>query len=165
MNLKSLPIQFGSLSLFVFLSGNALCLPNDKTQPTQFSSDSQTLNLKDGLVTWLGSAKFSQGSLEIEADKIVVTLDKNQKPTHMIATGAPAHFKQQPEADKAVIHGEALAVTYDVKTEIVTLEKNAQVEQDGATTRGAQFDYDIKSSNLKASGGVTTVIPPKADAK
>ena len=89
----------------------------------------------------------------------------------MVAEGSPARYQQQPALDKAIIHAEANNITYAVSKDHLTLDKNALVEQHGATTRGGKIDYDITSGTVKAlgagseSGVVIFVIPPQTDKK
>jgi len=105
------------------------------------------------------------------ADKITIRLDKNQKLQSLVAEGAPARYQQQPDVDKALIHAEATNINYDVSKDHLTLDKNAFVEQNGATTRGGRIDYDITRGTVSASGAgnatdrVEFVIPPQTDKK
>lgn len=146
-------------------------LPSDKAQEIQITSKSASVDSKQGVTIFNGPVKFTQGTLEIIADKITVRLDKNQKLQSLVAEGAPARYQQQPDVDKALIHAEAASITYDVSKDHLTLDKNAFVEQNGATTRGGRIDYDITRGTVSASGSgnatdrVEFVIPPQTDKK
>ena len=149
----------------------AQALPTDKNQLIKISADSAFFDQKQGLAVYTGAVKLSQGSLEISADKITVHLGKDQKPELAVAEGSPAHYQLQPDADKAIIHAEANIVSYAVSKDHLTLEKNAFVEQNGATTRGGKIDYDMTNGTVKASGAgnesgrVEFVIPPQTNKK
>jgi lipopolysaccharide export system protein LptA len=149
----------------------AQALPTDKEQSIQISSDTASIDSKQGTTILSGAVKLTQGSLEINADKITLRYDNNQKLESLFAEGAPARYQQQPSADKAMIHAEASNIIYTVSKDHVTLDKNAYVEQNNATTRGGKIDYDIASGTVKASGAgnesgrVEFVIPPQNNKK
>ena len=151
--------------------GVAEALPTDKDQPTHISADSASFDQKQGLAIYTGTVKLTQGTLEITADKVTLRTGSDQKVETVVAEGAPAHYQQQPELSKPIIHAEASTITYTVSKEHLTLEKNAYVEQNGTTTKGGRVDYDTKSSTVKAlgagneSGRVEFVIPPQTDKK
>lgn len=142
-------------------------LPDDKNQSLRISADKQEVDLKQGVVIYSGDVKLVQGTLEITADRIHVRKDKNQTEESFIAEGNPAHYQQQPEVGKPVIHAEAGTIHYNVKTEQLTLDKNVSIEQNGSVTRAGHVDYDIKSQTAKFSGNgrVETVIPAKTEKK
>lgn len=164
-------LQLLSGLFFWLLYNSAWALPTDKAQEMKFSSKSSSYDSKQGRLILNGTVKVSQGTLEITADKITLIYDKNQKLESLVAEGAPARFQQQPEIDRAIIHAAADNITYSVGKEHLLLNKNAFIEQKGATTRGGRIDYDIKAGTVSASGAGNTnnvvefVIPPQADTK
>ncbi|HWV15622.1 MAG TPA: lipopolysaccharide transport periplasmic protein LptA [Cellvibrio sp.] len=149
----------------------AQALPSDRNQEIQISSNSASIDSKQGVTILTGAVKVVQGTLEITAEKVILHYDKNQKLESLVASGAPARYQQQPDVDKPVIHAEASNITYEVSKQHVALDKNAFVEQNGATTRGGHIDYDMKSGTVSASGAgnatnrVEFVIPPQTDKK
>ena len=142
-------------------------LPNDKNQSLRISAEKQEIDLKQGVVIYSGDVKLVQGTLEITADKIRVRKDKDQEEESFNAEGNPAHYQQQPEAGKPVIHAEAATIHYNVKTEQLVLDKNVSIEQNGSVTKAGHVDYDIKSQTAKFSGtgSVECVIPAKPEKK
>jgi len=149
----------------------ANALPSDKNQEIQISSGNAAIDSKQGVTILTDAVKLVQGTLEINAEKVTLRYDKNQKLQSLVAEGAPARYQQQPDPDKAVIHAEASNITYDVSKQHLTLDKNAFVEQKGATTRGGHIDYDMTAGTVNASGSgnatnrVEFVIPPQTDKK
>ncbi len=141
-------------------------LPSDKNEALRISADKQEVNLKLGEVVYLGDVKLVQGTLEITSQKLTVHKDKNQAEESVTAEGGPAHYQQQPEAGKPMIHAEAGIIFYNFKTEQLKLNKNVSIEQNGSTSKADHVDYDIKSQTAKFSGGrVETVIPAKPEKK
>ena len=142
-------------------------LPNDKNQAVHISADRQEVDLKQGVVIYIGDVKLVQGTLEITADRIHVRKDKDQVEESFTAEGNLAHYQQQPEAGKPIIHAEASTIHYNAKTEQLTLDKNVSIEQNGSVTKAGHVDYDTKSQTAKFSGNgrVETVIPAKTEKK
>ncbi|RYZ80875.1 MAG: lipopolysaccharide transport periplasmic protein LptA [Proteobacteria bacterium] len=142
-------------------------LPDDKNQALRISAEKQEVDLKQGVVIYSGDVKLVQGTLEITADKIHVRKDKSQVEESFTAEGNLAHYQQQPEAGKPIIHAEASTIHYNVKTEQLTLDKNVSIEQNGSVSKAGHVDYDIKSQTAKFSGSgrVETVIPAKPEKK
>jgi len=145
-------------------------LPSDQNQSIYITADKQEISLKDGVVTYIGDVKLIQGTLHINADRLSVHKDKKQTEEFVLAEGGPAHYEQQPEEGKAIVHAEAGLINYNLKTQMLVLDKNVAIEQAGAITKGGHVDYDTKSQTFKATKGddnptgrVETVIPPKTD--
>lgn len=159
-----------ALCLAAMSAGLAYALPSDKNQALHISANKQDVDLKLGEVIYTGDVKLTQGTLEINAQKLTVHKDKNQSEESVTAEGSPARYKQQPEADKAVINAEAGVIHYNFKTEQITLDKNVSIEQNGSISKAGHVDYDIKSQTAKFSigeskGRVETIIPAKTDKK
>lgn len=173
------PSQFSNINRciqaaigMIFL--NAACvlaLPTDKNQNIVYSAKTATASQKEGTVVLTGAVKLTQGSLEINADKITLHTDSNQKLETVTAEGSPARYQQQLEEGKPIVHAEASSITYRLKKEQLTLDKNAFIEQNGATTKGGRIDYDVNNGSVKASGEgdesgrVEFVIPPQQTDK
>ncbi len=70
-------MKLSHLSLIACLltSGSALALSSDTQQPVYIDSDSQQLDMKSSRVTFVGDVKLKQGSININADKLVVIRD------------------------------------------------------------------------------------------
>lgn len=161
------------LALCVLALGSlqALALPSDKSQNMTVSSGEATINSKLNTTVLSGPVKITQGTLEINADKVTLRYDDKRNLQSLLAEGEPARFQQQLEANKPLVKAEANSITYSVSKEHLTLEKNAFVEQNGATTRGGRIDYDMTTGSAHAvgegsnSGKVEFVIPPQATEK
>jgi len=141
-------------------------LPGDREQPIAVEADRAVRDEKAGETIYSGDVRLVQGSLEIEADELIIYHSRDLAE-RVVATGEPARMQQQPEVDEAVIHAAARRITYFTAEERVLLERDAEVEQDGATVRGERIDYLIREQLVRAdaadSGGerVQVVIPPR----
>ena len=156
----------------LLLAGAALlapavqALPGDREQPIAVEADRAVRDEKAGETIYSGDVRLMQGSLVIEAVALTIYHSRDLAE-RVVATGEPARMQQQPEVDEAVIHAAARRITYFTAEERVLLERDAEVEQDGATVRGERIDYLIREQLVRAdaadSGGerVQVVIPPR----
>ncbi len=152
------------LAAWLTLPAVSLALPDDELQPIKIKTDTSESDEKKGITTLTGNVTIDQGSLHIDADKVVIYgIDEISK---IVATGKPAKLRQQPEPDKQVVHAHGNTIEYLLGENRVHLIDNAYVEQEGSTVRGARINYDIAKQQVKADsnsteGRVQMVIPPK----
>ncbi|WP_162047249.1 lipopolysaccharide transport periplasmic protein LptA [Vibrio taketomensis] len=156
-----------SLIACLFASAQALALSTDREQPVYIDSDSQQLDMQSNKVTFLGDVKLKQGSININADKIVVTRDPNDGSIKQIeGFGDVATFSQLTD-DGKTLHGEAKELYYDVNKDQLTMIDKAILAQDDSEIRGNHIRYHISSQKLIADGKqkgdrVSTVLQPQA---
>lgn len=145
----------------------AQALPGDKFETIRGRAASLTIDNKTGVATYTGNVNIQQGSLNIIADRLMIHRNAQGDVEKMIATGSPARFQQQPDAEKGIITASAKSITYIPANENLLLVEEASVEQDGSVMSGGKINYDLAKQILKASGdiqqqnsGVEIVIPP-----
>ena len=156
---KSRGTQLSALLLSVamtLLSTSAQALPDDRDQDFQQQADNQLFDQKNGLVTYTGNARLQQGSLVIDAERIVVHFDGDNAVVKIEASGSPAHFQQQPQASKGKVLAEANAIIYSHAERTVTLSENAKIEQDGAMMQGHSIHYDLTRELINAQGDASS---------
>lgn len=143
-------------------------LPSDREQVITIQSDRALRDEKKGVTIYSGSVQMDQGSMRILADEVVIHSD-NEGASKIIATGQPAHYQQQPSADKQLVIAKGDRIEYLVTQERLYLIDNASLKQDGSTITGKRINYDIKEAVVKAEGSTTSsnerihmVIPPKS---
>lgn len=145
----------------------AHALPEDRQQPIEVSADSAERDEKAGTTTYTGRVQVDQGTIRIEADKVVL-FTEGKKVTRINAVGQPAKFQQQPEPNKGLVHAQGLTMDYLVSEEHVVLQQNARMEQDGSVVQGDRIDYYVNQRLVKAAADksapqkrVRVVIPPE----
>ena len=136
-------------------SATASALPTDRDQPIHIEADNAVRNQKAGITTYSGNVVMEQGSIHIKADKIVIH-SNDKRVSRVIATGAPAHFQQQPAEDKAVVIARGNTLNYLVSDDKLSITDNAQVEQDGSLIAGDLIHYNIRRAVVEASGSTET---------
>jgi len=156
------------LGLLLF-SRLVFALESDSEQPVYIDSDTAVYDEKAQISTYTGKVVATQGSIKIDADKLVVYL-KDGSITKLEATGAPSRFKQLPAEGKEEMHGEGLINEFYPEKNLLIFKKNASVWQGDAKQSSDYIEYDTKNSLLKAgetsSDGkrVKSVIKPKPKA-
>lgn len=138
------------------LTANAFALPDDQYQPIEIQADSAIHHEKTGLTSYTGNVVMKQGSLKVEASNVAVhnPLDKNS--THLIATGEPARFQQQPEPDKPTIIAEADTISYQLELSKIELLGNAKLQQGDSLIKSDKIVYMVDEQVFRAEALQTT---------
>ncbi|MGH1486456.1 MAG: lipopolysaccharide transport periplasmic protein LptA [Cellvibrionaceae bacterium] len=162
--MKHYLVKLSLLAILVTAFTAVQALPEDSQQPIRITSDSAIKDNKNGFTVYEGDVDMNQGSLNIKADKVTIYIE-NEEVTTIIAEGKPARFKQKPEPDQEDVLAKALTIEYRVAKKIITLTKNASLDQQGSTITGNIINYDINAARVEAdsteSDRVEVVIPAK----
>ncbi len=155
-------------------SSYSFALPDDAQQKSEIIADYNVFDFKSRTTTFYGSVVFQQGSLIINADKLIyygkLESDDSETTDKIVATGKPARFQQTPKVDMAPVTAIANTLEYSVKAETLFLIDNASLNQDGSSLSGNRIEYDVQKAVVKAQGSTSTkgdngrvrmVIPPK----
>lgn len=151
-------------SLVLTASSSALALKSDADQPININSLKQSLDMQTNVSTFTDEVVIRQGTIEIKADKVVVTRPGgDQDKTFIEAFGNPVTF-QQMQDDGKLVKGHAQKVRYDVATQLVTLTGNAFLEQLDSNVQGDRITYLVQQQQMQAFSDkgrrVTTVLVP-----
>lgn len=131
-------------------AGSANALPEDADQPIHIRADSAEVDQQAEQVVYRGSVQVNQGTLLVTADEMTIEYEE-QKVVRIIATGAPAHYRQQLESDDDLVKADASTIVYHTKDERIDLRGNASLEQQGNTLTGDLIHYDIVAGKVDAS--------------
>jgi lipopolysaccharide export system protein LptA len=149
----------------VFAAATAQALPEDRAQPVRISADSAVQ--ENTTVTYRGSVVVTQGSLRVEADQVVVH-HAGGKVQRIVATGKPARFQQQPEANGGLVKATAATLIYHQGENRFELLQDAFVERDGSSVKGNRIEYLPTTQTVRAQGTVDAqtgrvemVLPPE----
>ncbi|BAO43381.1 lipopolysaccharide transport periplasmic protein LptA [Thiolapillus brandeum] len=137
------------LALLLAFASAALALPSDKDAPVEIEADSADIDGATNTTTYRGKVRISQGSMELKADKVVITF-KGRKPHILTATGTPAKFRQKPEQDKGWVTGQGRTIVYRINSEELVLTGNAVLTQNDDSFRSDRIVYDRVKARLKA---------------
>lgn len=163
--------RINKLSLNVVLTSTllaagfpAFALTGDTEQPIHIESDQQSLDMQGNVVTFTGNVLVTQGTIKINADKVVVTRPGGEKGKEVIdGYGNPATFYQMQDNGKPV-KGHASTMHYELQNDFVVLTGNAYLEQLDSNIKGDKITYLVKEQKMQAFSEkgkrVTTVLVP-----
>jgi lipopolysaccharide export system protein LptA len=144
----------------------------DRQKPVQMEADRVTVYDASQTTTFEGNVQMRQGTLLIEATKIVVIQDKKGF-SQMTAVGQLAHFRQKRDGVNEYAEGFGERIEYDNNTETVNFFGQARVKREGDDVRGEHIVYSTKTGVFQVFGSsdknpdtpkkgrVTIVIQPK----
>lgn len=124
-------------------------LEGDTNEPVTIESNSGFYDDNKGLSIYTGEVIVIQGSMRMDADKVVVYME-NREIQKLVATGRPVKFKQTPEEGKEDVYGNALMAEYYPETKILIMINEAVVWQGKNSTASERIEYDRLSSVVKA---------------
>ncbi|MDC9589229.1 lipopolysaccharide ABC transporter substrate-binding protein LptA [Xenorhabdus sp. XENO-10] len=141
-----------------------LALKDDTKKPITIDSARQSLDLTGNIATFTDSVIVKQGTIDIHADKVVVTRPEgDSNKTVVEAYGNPATFYQMQDDGKP-LKGHASKMRYEMDKELFTLTGNAYLEQLDSNIKGDKITYLVPTQQMEAFSDkgkrVTTVLLP-----
>lgn len=136
----------------VFFAGQAAAFDPDSNQPIRVTADSARLDEGLGIAIYTGDVKLIQGEARLEADE--VELQRNNQGIQRIeATGSPAHYFQPARGQQKATDASARSIVWSAEDDIVTLRKQARIQQGASEFRGDVIQYDARQRIVTAKGG------------
>lgn len=144
----------------------------DRDKPMQMEADRVTVDDSNQTSTFEGNVQMRQGTLFIEASRIVITQDKKGF-SQVTATGQLAHFRQKRDGVNEFAEGYGERIEYDNFNEVANFYGQARVKREGDDVRGEHIIYNTKTGVFEVFGSssqtpetagkgrVTIVIQPK----
>ena len=166
------PLAAGLVGLLLLGAGLAYAEKADRTRPIQIEADSVKLDDANKTAVYEGTVVFSQGTLNIAADRIAVRQD-DKGMTLGEATGNPVFFQQKVEGRDEYLEARAKRLEYDARTEVIKLIGAAHLKQGGDELRGGLIVYDVRTERYQAQGSgedgqqgrVRAMIRPRGDGE
>ena len=98
--------RINSISNLAFISMIACtttyALESDYSKPINVDSMKQTADLATNQITFLNDVVITQGTIQINADKVVILRNKEGNVSNITAYGNPAKFSQMMENDRPI---------------------------------------------------------------
>jgi lipopolysaccharide export system protein LptA len=165
-------ISYPSTAVLLALHCCAHALTSDLRQPIEIEAQHMILDERNSVSTYSGRVVLTQGSILIEAEKLVI-YTRNNRLEWLEAFGsgaAPTTFRQQL-ADGEETRGQAGQMEYRAADSRLILRRQAQLRQRGNHIQSERIDYNTSSNSLiagQASGQdpqqrVRIVIDPAVD--
>ncbi|MBU0654959.1 MAG: lipopolysaccharide transport periplasmic protein LptA [Gammaproteobacteria bacterium] len=128
----------------------AHALDADVEKPVEIEADTAIFDRNAGTASYDGAVIIKQGSLEILATHVDIVAPDNEIQ-HIIATGSPVNFKQEMDNGKQAM-GEAREMQYFIKEKRLTLQGDAELQQDKDILTGHFMEYLTDTGELKVNG-------------
>lgn len=124
---------------------------SDRTQPIDVRADSSEFDEKAGVQTLTGNVQISQGTMQISADFIAITL-KDNALSKIQGRGSPIRFSQENEAGETM-QGEASEIIYDALEGSLTLQGTASLNQPKQSLTSEKITFNTQTQKVTADGG------------
>jgi lipopolysaccharide export system protein LptA len=149
MNRFAKPIIF--VLPFLICSGPGFAENTDRDKPIHLESDSVVIDDVRQTSVFEGKVELTQGTIFIQADKIVLTQDK-QGHKHCSASGKPANFRQKHEGTDEYMEGYGERIEYDTHAETVDFFVQARVKRAQDDVQGDHIAYSTRTEVFQVSG-------------
>lgn len=124
---------------------------SDLSKPIDVRADSSEFDEKAGIQTLSGNVVITQGTMEISADFIAISLTNNAL-SKIEGRGSPIRFSQENEAGERM-QGEAQQIIYDALNGILILKGNASLSQPRQSLTSEQITFNARTQKVSAEGG------------
>ena len=151
----------------LLLARPVLAASSDREKPLNIEADSLTVNDITKVGTYTGNVVATQGTMMMQADKLVVPQRGNGLKT-VTAYGNPVKFREKEENSDQYVEAYAAQAHYDDATGELTLTGNAFLRRGGDQVQGNIVTYNTRTEFFKVvgapnkpSGRVRMVIMPR----
>lgn len=158
MSRSSINIALLSLLLLTW-SGRLYAEKADRDKPIHVESDSVVIDDVKQTSVFEGKVRLTQGTMLIQADKIVLTQDK-QGFKHCTATGRLASFRQKHEGTDEYMEGYGERIEYDTRAETVDFYVQARAKRDQDDVQGDHIAYSTRTEVFQVSGDPNLASDP-----
>ncbi|MFK8079248.1 MAG: lipopolysaccharide transport periplasmic protein LptA [Granulosicoccus sp.] len=124
---------------------------SDRTKPIDVRADSSEFDEKAGVQTLQGNVQITQGTMQISADFIAISL-KDNGLSKIEGRGSPIKFVQENEAGE-LMQGEANEIIYDAINGTLVLQGAASLSQPRQNLTSEKITFDSKTQKVSAKGG------------
>lgn len=124
-------------------------MDSDRDQPIEVEADRMEMREQENISIYEGNVKLVQGSLRVNADRMVIHFTDANQLSLMEMTGKPAKLRQI-DNQRREIHGEAEQIDYSEPKSLLILRKSAYLDQAGDIIRGELIRMDTTTNNVEA---------------
>jgi len=143
----------------------SIAATGDKDQPIEVEADSLEIRDNDNISIYSGNVRLIQGSLNVQADRLVIYFDDNKNLELMEMTGSPARFRQIDDENREMT-GQADKLDYFEPKSLLVLTGNARFSNNGDIIESSMISINTENDNLEAASPepdkrVRVIIQPR----
>jgi lipopolysaccharide export system protein LptA len=135
--------------LLLLLPCQLWALATDRDQPIEVEADELEVRDLEKISIYLGNVVVVQGSLELNADRMVIHFDQDNELRLIELTGTPATFRQLDD-EQQEIKGKALQIDYTQSESLVELRESARIDHAGDTIESDLIRINTENGSLHA---------------
>ena len=155
--------------LFLLLPAPLWALSTDSDQPIEIEADELEVRELERVSIYTGNVNLVQGSLEINAERLVIHFNEANELTIMKMTGEPATLRQLDD-NQQELWGEAKQIDYTQSESLLELRESALIRHAGDVVESELIRVNTETSHLQAGGTnpderVKMLIQPRQDNK
>ncbi len=151
------------LGLLALWSVSAKAERADSEKPVHLEADQVVIDEAHQISTFTGNVRFSQGTLQIQGDKIIVVQDK-EGFKHGTVYGKTASFRQKREGLDEFVEGYGDRIEYDSRAEKVDFYDKASLKRELDEVRGEHITYNAKTEIFQVNGNGVGEAPQRVHA-
>lgn len=141
----------------------AFALKTDRDQPIKVTAGNATYDDNKGLAIYSGGVVITQGTTKLTGDKLHI-YRSGEDLSRIVTFGTEderAMYTEIPTEGEKRIHAYANTITYDLSTQLVSLDGQAEITQQDDKFSSDLITYNLESRVVKGSENVTVEINPK----
>ena len=155
------------LLILLLLPMQLFALPGDSQQPIAVEADSLEVRDQENISIYQGNVSLTQGSLEVNSERLVIHFNEARELVFMEMTGAPARFRLLDDTRRE-LRGHAEKINYSVSKSLLELLGNARFSHSGDSIEGSEIRVNTETSSIQAGSPdsderVKMLIQPKSE--
>jgi len=137
--------------LLCWLSSICFALENDKDSPIEIEADKVDINYAEGLASYTGNVKLTQGSILVKAASILISTENNQmKQVEIRGEDQPAIFQQRINQNQQIL-GQAMKIILTPNKDDISFIGNAMIEEESNQISAPYIVYNSRSHKIVAN--------------
>ena len=143
-----------ALLLTLLMSPPLWALGSDSEQSISVEADSLEVREREKISIYRGNVSLTQGSLEINSERLVIHFNETNDLVLMEMTGSPARFRQLDDEQRELL-GQARRINYRNSESILELLEDARFSHAGDTIESELIRINTKDNNIEAGSSNT----------